>query len=68
MVPDMANLPATPPEVDQEAEQIRQAKAQMFQAALAAPTKSRCRRFDFSGFVRPIYRRFVLFRLRHAQP
>ncbi|MCF3028067.1 conjugal transfer protein TrbI, partial [Neisseria gonorrhoeae] len=39
MVPDMANLPATPPEVDQEAEQIRQAKAQMFQAALAAPTK-----------------------------
>ncbi|HFB4280959.1 TPA: TrbI/VirB10 family protein, partial [Neisseria gonorrhoeae] len=26
-------------EVDQEAEQIRQAKAQMFQAALAAPTK-----------------------------
>lgn len=39
MVPDIANLPATPPEVDQEAEQIRQAKAQMFQAALAAPTK-----------------------------
>ncbi len=68
MVPDIADLPATPPEVDQEAEQIRQAKAQMFQAALAAPTKVDVVASTSRGSSRPIYCCLIFFRLRYTQP